>query len=60
MLSVLIASEHSYPAVLLAEQLADQRFVHPGPLVTYSHITMSVDYIFTLSEIIPKSGICIL
>lgn len=33
MLSVLIGTEHSYPALLLAEQLADQRFVHPGPLV---------------------------
>ena len=33
MLSALIPSERSYPAVLLAEQLVDQRFVHPGPLV---------------------------
>ena len=33
MLSVLIGTKHSYPALLLAEQLADQRFVHPGPLV---------------------------
>ena len=33
MLSALIGTEHSYPALLLAEQLADQRFVHPGPLV---------------------------
>ena len=33
MLSALIRTEHSYPAVLLAEQLVDQRFVHPGPLV---------------------------
>ena len=36
MLSALIRTEHSYPALLLAEQLVDQRFVHPGPLVTYS------------------------
>jgi len=50
MLSALIVSEHSYPAMLLAEQPADQRFVHPGPLVAYSHITMSADYIFALSE----------
>ncbi len=33
MLSAVIPSEHSYPAVLLAEQLEHQRFVHPGPLV---------------------------
>src|SRR3989338_10171437 len=33
MLSALIRTEHSYLALLLAEQLVDQRFVHPGPLV---------------------------
>jgi hypothetical protein len=33
MLSAFILSEHSYPAMLLAEQLVHQRFVHPGPLV---------------------------
>ena len=33
MLSVVISSERSYPAVLLAEQPVHQRFVHPGPLV---------------------------
>src|SRR3989338_2141360 len=33
MLSALINSEHRYPAMLLAEQLVRQRFVHPGPLV---------------------------
>jgi hypothetical protein len=33
MLSALIPSAHSNPAVLLAEQLAHQRYVHPGPLV---------------------------
>ena len=33
MLSAFITSVHSYPAVLLAEQLVHQRFVHPGPLV---------------------------
>ena len=60
MLSALIATEHSYPAVPLARQPVHQRFVHPGPLVTYSHITMSVDYIFALLEIILKSGIGIL
>src|SRR5215216_2264730 len=31
--SAVITSERSQPAVLLAEQLAHQRFVHPGPLV---------------------------
>src|SRR3712207_9433547 len=33
MLSAFIPSRHSYPAVLLAEQLVHQRSVHPGPLV---------------------------
>ena len=46
MLSALIPSGHSYPAVLLVKQLVHQRSVHFGPLVTYSPITRSVDYIF--------------
>ncbi len=33
MLSALIPSERSYPAVHLAAQLVHQRSVHPGPLV---------------------------
>ena len=33
MLSAVINPEHSYPALLLAEQQEHQRFVHPGPLV---------------------------
>ena len=33
MLSAVISSERSQPAVPLAGQLAHQRFVHPGPLV---------------------------
>src|SRR5690554_415504 len=33
MLSALIPSTRSYPAMLLAEQLVHQRYVHPGPLV---------------------------
>jgi hypothetical protein len=33
MLSAFIPSTHSYPALLLAEQLVHQRYVHPGPLV---------------------------
>src|SRR3989344_562403 len=33
MLSALIRSRHSYPAMLLAEQPVRQRSVHSGPLV---------------------------
>ena len=33
MLSAVILSELSYPAMPLARQLEHQRFVHPGPLV---------------------------
>src|SRR5512144_3418854 len=33
MLSAVITARLGYPAVLLAEQLAHQRSVHPGPLV---------------------------
>src|SRR5512138_2845676 len=33
MLSAVIPSEHSYPALRLASQLEHHRFVHPGPLV---------------------------
>ena len=33
MLSALIPSAHSYPAMPLARQLVHQRCVHPGPLV---------------------------
>src|SRR5699024_12609286 len=33
MLSAVIHPERSQPAMLLAEQLAHQRLVHPGPLV---------------------------
>jgi len=33
MLSALILSEHSYPAMPLAGQPVHQRFVQPGPLV---------------------------
>ena len=36
MLSALISSERSYPAVQWAPQPADQRFVQPGPLVLRS------------------------
>ena len=38
MLSAVILSERSYPAMLLAEQLVDQRFVQPGPLVLGSDL----------------------
>ncbi len=33
MLSAVISARLGYPAMLLAEQLAHQRSVHPGPLV---------------------------
>src|ERR1700743_591352 len=33
MLSAVIPSEHSYPAMRLAPQQVHQRYVHPGPLV---------------------------
>ena len=33
MLSAVIHSIHSYPAMLLAQQQVHQRYVHPGPLV---------------------------
>src|SRR5437588_10237438 len=33
MLSAVIPSAHSYPAVPLARQPVHQRYVHPGPLV---------------------------
>src|SRR3972149_1891072 len=33
MLSAVISSVHSYPAMRLAPQPAQQRYVHPGPLV---------------------------
>src|ERR1700692_4779895 len=36
MLLALILSEHSYPALLLTEQLEHQRFVRLGPLVLES------------------------
>src|SRR3989454_3090272 len=36
MLSALIPSVLGYPAMLLAEQLVHQRYVHPGPLVLRS------------------------
>src|SRR3989338_1761069 len=48
MLSAVIPSVHSYRAVPLARQLVHQRYVLSGPLVTFSHISMSADYIFTL------------
>ena len=38
MLSAVIHSQHSYPAMLLAEQLVHQRLVHPGPLVLRTNL----------------------
>ena len=47
MLSALIDSRLSYPAMLLAEQLVHQRSVQPGPLVLGSTLlktqTLAVD-----------------
>src|SRR3989338_9993323 len=51
MLSALIRTKHSYRTLPLAGQLVDQRFVHPGPLVIISHITMCIDYIFLQSHV---------
>ena len=54
MLSALILSERSYPAVLLAEQLVHQRFVQLGPLVLESgplkFLTPTVDRDRTVSR----------
>ena len=50
MLSAVITTRHSYPAVPLAGQLVDQRSVHPGPLVASSPVSRSADYIFILSR----------
>src|SRR3954470_5485245 len=41
MLSAVIPSERSEPTVLLAEQLAHQRFVRPGPLVLWTALLKS-------------------
>lgn len=35
MLSAVIKTRHSYPAMPLARQQVDQRSVHPGPLVVF-------------------------
>ena len=54
MLSTLIPSEHSYPAVLLAEQPAHHRFVHIGPLVLdvapFKYLTLAADRNRTVSR----------
>jgi len=42
MLSAVISAKRSYPAMLLAEQLAHQRFVHPGPLVLGASLLKSL------------------
>ena len=52
MLSEVIHSRHSYCAVPLAGQQIHQRSVHSGPLVTYSPISRSVDYIFILFTLV--------
>ena len=54
MLSALIPSKRSYPAMLLAEQLVHQRFVQLGPLVLESDslkfLTPTVDRDRTVSR----------
>ncbi len=56
MLSAVIAARLGYPAVLLAEQLAHQRSVHPGPLVLgaapLKSLTPTVDRDRTVSRIL--------
>src|SRR5437016_3586133 len=47
MLSAVLPSQHSYPA-MLRQQPAHQRLVHPGPLVILSSVTRRIDYTFTL------------
>src|SRR5271155_3310863 len=49
MLSALIPSIHSYPAIHLVAKPADQRYVQPSPLVDTPRITTCSDYIFTPS-----------
>ena len=48
MLSALIPSIHSYPAIQLVPKPVNQRYVQPSPLVDYSRITTCSDYIFAL------------
>jgi hypothetical protein len=54
MLSAVIASVLSYPAMLLAEQLVHQWYVHPGPLVlgagSRNHPTPTADRDRTVSR----------
>ena len=54
MLSAVIRSRRSYPAVLLAEQPEHQWYVHPGPLVLRAallcHPTPTVDRDRTVSR----------
>ena len=52
--SALIPSKLSYPAMLLAEQLVHQRFVHSGPLVLgtapFKYLTPTTDRDRTVSR----------
>jgi hypothetical protein len=54
MLSALIRTQHSYPAMALAGQQVHQRLVHPGPLVlgtaSLSFPTPAVDRDRTVSR----------
>ncbi len=54
MLSALISTEHSYPAMQLAPQQVHQRFVQPGPLVLesdpFKFLTPTIDRDRTVSR----------
>ncbi len=56
MLSEFIPSRHSYSAFHLAVEQIHQRSVLFGPLVVYSPLTRSTDYIFTFFVLRTNEG----
>src|SRR6201747_1863821 len=54
MLSAVIPAERSQPAVLLAEQLAHQRFVRPGPLVLGTALLKSLTRAAYRARTVPR------
>src|SRR6195952_3280447 len=54
MLSAVIPAERSQPAVLLAEQLAHQRFVRPGPLVLGTALLKSLTRAADRDRTVPR------